>query len=79
MSEVKATEEVVAKLRKWQDDSMAGQTLKTAADLIEQSPPLAVSDALAECARAYAGDTGLHHGHPLWSAIEAYQNARARR
>lgn len=72
-----STQEIVARLRKWQDDSIAGQVLKAAADLIESHPPLAVTDALAESARAYAGDVGLYHEHPLWAAIEAYENARA--
>ena len=75
-----ADEEIVAKLRKWQDDSIAGQVLKAAADIIEakrEAAPIAVSDSLAECARAYAGDVGLSRPHPLWAAIEAYENARA--
>lgn len=37
----------------------------------------AITDSLAECARAYARETGLHREHPLWAAIEAYENARA--
>lgn len=72
--------EVVARLRKWQDDSIAGQVLKAAADLIErqiEAAPIAIGDQLAESARAYAGDVGLSRPHPLWSAIEAYENARA--
>lgn len=36
----------------------------------------ATADRLAECARAYASDVGLARPHPLWSAIEAYENAR---
>ena len=39
--------------------------------------PVAVSDLLAECARRFAGDVGLSRPHPLWGAIEAYENARA--
>lgn len=38
---------------------------------------VAISDRLAECARAYAEDIRLLPPHPLWSAIEAYENARA--
>lgn len=38
---------------------------------------VAVADALAESARAYAGDVGLSRPHPLWDAIEAYENMRA--
>ena len=52
------------------------EVLKQVRSSPETTVPLSVSDSLSECARAYAGDTGLWHEHPLWAAIDAYDAAR---